>query len=470
MAYIQPQNDPNAPALAGAMGAPGAMNQPPTTSAGGTATTSSAPGSPQGATTVPNATQAPPVQDLKAYLEANAPQAVQMGQKIAGDLNTTAGKVTGDINAAQQDVAAQVQAQNIAPNQDLVERAAENPAEFVKNQQDMKDFLAQENASYGGPTTFESTTQAQPLATEVANAQQQAPDITKPQGVEQLARGQEVNPTTGMSNLDSLLLQESPGALEPVAKALPQFGTLGTQLTGASAATNAAIQKAIANTQAAKAGVNSRFLTGDKAVVPTWESGVTKELTDAQKNANDYNDAVNKIIQEQNGMVPLVNSTKSAMQALQDADKAMGLTPDAINKLRTDTGAKPLPDLNTDWASLLKAPTPLTTAPTLGTVATPQDYAIEQALQELLGGNLGTVPLDLGQSGEAGTFKVPTTPTLPISQVEADLAPWLAASKPAPGMIASPGAPAGSIGDVVGKGIAANKAEQDLLNYLQGLK
>ena len=76
MAFVQTtETDPNAPQAPGAS----PMNQPPQTATGAGGSSSVAPGA--GAASVPNSTQAPQVQDLKAYLTANAPQAVGMGQK-----------------------------------------------------------------------------------------------------------------------------------------------------------------------------------------------------------------------------------------------------------------------------------------------------------------------------------------------------------------------------------------------------
>lgn len=388
MAYIIPPNDPNAPATAGAMGAPGALNQPPTTSAGGTATSASAPGSPQGAASQPNATQAPPVQDLKAYLAANAPQSVQMGQNIANDLNQTAGKVTGDINAAQQDVASQVAAQNTAPNQALIEQAATNPADFVTNDQNVKDFLAQENANYGGPANFESTAAAQPLQTEVANAQQKAPDITKPQGVEQLARSQEVNPTTGMSNLDALLLQESPGALEPINAALPGVRGLSDYLSGAAGTTNDAIRAAIAQDQADKAAVQNTFLTGSNAVVPTFQNQLKNELSTTKGTATDA--------------ATRAKSDLIAGKPTADDLKILGIEPGQMNEIESvlkslqgDYGK------NFDLSNYATMLGPDNVFANVNATATPKEYAKEAALSKLLEGGFNP-SLDQSFAGNSG--------------------------------------------------------------------
>ncbi len=141
MAYVADQNDLNANQQPGTANNSPMAQLPQTSSgvgAGATATNTTTGGSPQGAASVPNSTKAPPVQDLQAYLAANAPQAVQMGQNIANNLNQTQQTVTGDINSGQQNVNQQVQQSNVAPNQELVNQAR---AEFVGEPEDIKVTL-----------------------------------------------------------------------------------------------------------------------------------------------------------------------------------------------------------------------------------------------------------------------------------------------------------------------------------------
>lgn len=379
MAYVQEQNDPNAP-QATAMGAPGPMNQP-STAGGGTA-------GPQGTTAVPNTTQAPPVQDLKAYLAANAPQAVQMGQNIAGNLNQTAGTVTGDINSAQQNVNQQVQSSVVPQNQNLLNEAAANPAQFVQNPKNLADFFAQENANYTGPTAFESTPQNQALTNEVQSAVQTAPDITQQGGVFQLARGQEQNPTTGMSNLDALLLQENPQAMAPIQAAIPGVQNLGNYLSGAQTATDKAIQDAIAADQATKAGVQTQFLTGPNAVVPTFQNELQTELQNAKGPATKA---------AQKAQADILNGTPTA------ADLALIKTmPGQFNEL---SGS--MKDLfkdygtNFDLTNYATMNSPDTVFANPNATATPEEYAKEAALTQLLEGGFNPV-LNQSLAGNAG--------------------------------------------------------------------
>lgn len=378
MAYVPTIDDPNSPQQL-----QGQIN--PSTSFGGG--NRSVLGSPQGSTSVPASTQAPPVQDLNAYLKANAPQAVQQGQNIANNLNQVAGKVTGDINSAQQDLSGQIQQSNVTPNSDLVGRAAANPSGFVQNPNDVTAFQQQYNANYSGPTSFESTPYSQTLQNEVTNAQGQAPDITQPQGLAQLARGQEKNPTTGMSNLDALLLQENPDAVKPIAGAIPQFAKLSDYLTGAQSSTDQAIQQAILNDQNARAGVQNTFLTGDNAVVPAWEKDLQNEFSQAQGSVNSTNNIIGQNITAAN---PIEQALQSYMshggQNIQDPLTSI-LNQKTINQ------------------------------PNESQVATQKDYETQAALQQLLGQGFGNAPLDESNIGQAGTFQVPNIQALNPQQI-----------------------------------------------------
>lgn len=412
MAYVPNPEDQNSPQqLTGA-------NGQPQTSGGGSG--SSSLGTPQGSTSVPASTQAPPVQNLSAYLKANAPQAVQQGQNIANNLSNTVNQVTGDINSAQQGFNKTVQDQNVTPDSALVERAASNPSGFVQNPNDVSAFQQQYNANYSGPTSFESSDYYPGLNTEVQNAVGKAPDITQPSGLAQLARGQEKNPTVGQSNLDALLLQENPDAVKPISEVIPRFGALRGQLGQVASDSNTAIQQAIQNDQAAKAGVQSRFLTGDNAVVPAWQKALQDELTGAQGKTNEYNQSINNITQQENDLQPtLVDALKSISEY---NAQAKTYNPSALNLSQEST----LPELGYDLSGLSKTYNPIN-APELGSVASKNDYDTQAALNELLGGNLSNLnPNDISK---AGTFNTPGKASLPINESIQGLQAELAAAQ-----------------------------------------
>lgn len=432
MAYAPDPNDQNAPQQLTGQNNP--MNQPPATSSG-VGTNTSATGSPQGSTAVPAATKAPPVQDLQAYLTANAPQSVQMGQNIAGNLNETAGRVTGDINAAQQDLSNQVQAQTVAPNPDLIQRAGANPTEFVGAPANVTAFQQQENANYGGPASFESTAYEPALTTEVQNAVQQAPDVTQPSGVAQLARGQETNPTTGMSNLDALLLEENPEAMAPIQGAIPQFGQLEGQLTGAAGSTDKAIQDAVATDAADRAGVQNTFLNGPNAVVPTFQGNVNKELTADQAQVKAYDDALSDLLNKENTANPEIGGLKSAVDAYNKALASGAPRPGGVPTIgNTLSPNGTLPGVPGNYPNTpinledLKNPTALN-SPTLAQAATPADIAEQNALETLLGTGYTPTFDATGQTPFQSPGAAPNLESL-LDPIIANLEPQLATANP----------------------------------------
>ena len=399
MAFVQTPNDPNAQQ-------PGSqstsMNQLPVTASGSGAGAAGANTTPAGgASAVPASTQAPPVQDLKAYLAANAPQAVGMGQTIAGGLNQEYQTAAGDINAAKTAQDQAVQAGSVTPNADLVSQAAENPTQFVENPQNIQDFLAQENATYTGPTADTATS-----AINAVNIPT-APDINQPGGVRQLVTGMETNPTYGMENLDELIMQGNPEALAPVQAALPQFQTLAGQQTAAATSEQNAIAQATADAEASQAGVANAF-TAPGGVVPTFQAGVNQELTNDVGQANTYNEGLNSLISALGGAQPDLVNLKNAVSGY---NSQIAPTENIINNaLSTAVGdadagmqfgpgvPSPDQDVSTDEAILAGMGNPLTVQnlpsipeqvglPTINQAATPQDIAEQNALETLLGSN-----------------------------------------------------------------------------------
>jgi hypothetical protein len=151
-------------------------------------------------------------------------------------------------------------------------------------------------------------------------------------------------------------------------------------MTTAATAEDAAIANAKANDAAAAGLIAPAFLTGPNAEVPAWEQALQKEYATAQNEANAGNQNIS-------GNISALNPMEAA---LKNFEKTSGVS-------MTD----PLS------AYLSEQPTAM---PTLGQVATPQDYATEAALQQLLGSRFSSAPINAGTASEAGTFTPPTTP------------------------------------------------------------
>lgn len=389
MAYVPESEDPNAQVQT-STAAP--MNQAaaPATSSGGTPSSAGAANTAQGAQASPNASKAPPVQNLQAYLAANAPQATGMGQNIAGQLTQGANAVNTDLTNGQQSFDQSVNASAVpADYQSTVDQAAANPSQFVTNPANVTNFQAIENANYSGPSSFETSPAYSNLNTEVENAQAQAPDISNPANIEQLVRGQEQNPTTGESNLDSLLLQQSPEGLSAIKSAEAPYANLGTTLSNIGTTEDSNIANVTARDQAAAASVPTAFTTGPNAVVPTYEAQLQNELAQAQQGTNTYNQGVSNYSNS-------VNSLQSRLAPFEAAIQAAG-GPSTVNYT---------PPTYSD----------ITNAPTQANVATSPEYSENAALEQLLGSGYSPALVD-SNSSQAGTFNIPSTTPLTTSQL-----------------------------------------------------
>lgn len=394
MAFVDDQQDPQNPET----GTPDQAQ--PQTSSGSSANASvaSSPSTnPQGTTAVPNATQAPPVQNLQAYLQANAPQALGMGQNIAKQLEGGYQAVNKDIGNAQQQFEGEV-SKSAAPSnaQDIVSQAAQNPTQFVKDPNNVSQFQKVQNANYTGPSNFEGSNYYSNLNSEIQHAQQQAPDISNPANIQQLVRGQERNPTAGQSNLDTLLLQQSPGGVAAIKSATAPYATLGDTLKGLASSQNQKISDTKAGVDKAKASVPNAFLTGQNAVVPTWENALNQKVQTA---AGDYANQGTKI----NALTQAINAGDLSKLS-PDQLAGLGISADQAAYLMNAKG---------QLGNFSSAPAPATSytpgtlnpqAPNSATVASSEDYAMQQALESLLGTGFTNAPLNDEQSNLAGTY------------------------------------------------------------------
>lgn len=397
MAFVEEQNnDQSQQQQQPATGNNSSVSQLPQTSSGtgggASSGNTSAAGSPQGAPSIPNASKAPPVQNLSEYLNANQPQALQMGQNIAQNITNQGQQVTGDINADQAAFDQSVQASNVAPNSDLVGRAASDPTAFVQNPNDLQAFQAQRDASYTGPDSFEGSDYYQPLTQKVQSFQSNSPDTTTQNGILRLVSGQEKNPTLGMQNLDALLLGGTPGATDAIRAAQAPYANLGQTLTNVGNTENANIAMAKANTVAAPQAVRDAFLTGNKAVVPAYQQALNDKLAQSQQGATNYNNQIGQNIQKLN---PLESQ---------------------LGKWQGATGLK----IDDPLQKYLNQ-TPLTNAPTQANTASAEDYAKNAALEQLLGTGYSPVLSDANAS-QAGSFNVPETLTPDLSALAYEIA------------------------------------------------
>lgn len=342
---------------------------------------------------------------LGDYLSANAPQITQQASGVANNLNTQYGQVSGDIGNAVNQFGQQVSAGYAAPNQTLVDQTLANPTILAANPTNLAGFQAQYNDTYTGPQNFESTTPYGTIQNEVSNAVQSAAPLNTQAGLQgYFAKNGGPNQTQASNTLDALLIQGNPNAQQTVNTAAGQFANLTPQLTTATAGADAGVTTAQQAAQQAAQYAQGQF--GN--TVNNFNQGINTELTNAnntnQQNIANYNADV-KGLTAGNFLTPQQMQSLGVTQSQYNsllAPVTEAATPNWY--VDRNSGAQSTPtniNLNQWLQQLSAAP-----AATANQVATPEQFAEQQALSQLGGGQpLPGALLDPTLAAQAGTYK-----------------------------------------------------------------
>lgn len=207
--------------------------------------------------------------NLQRYLDENKAGAVDLGQKVAGQV-TEAGQAAktaaeGVVQQGQQ----QVEAARV-PLTGVVEEAAASPTAVAADAAKKADFLRQRDAAYTGPQGLEDLEGFQ-TAQGAIKKYQDRNDLTKTEAGRTSLLQEMGGPGYGRGKavLNQLLLSGNPEAGQAVQSAADQFGDLQAYLSGKSDETRARAASATEEAAATKAAVAQRF-TGEGGVIPSF--------------------------------------------------------------------------------------------------------------------------------------------------------------------------------------------------------
>lgn len=340
---------------------------------------------------------------LGDYLSANAPQIGAQADKVAGTLNTQYGNLNQGITNAANQFQQQVQGGYAAPNQDVVNQAKQNPTNFVSNPNNIKAFQAQYNDQYTGPQNFESFQPYSQIQGDVQNAVKQGNLLGTQPGLQSYLQGQQKNPTTASSTLNSLLLSGNPEANQKVQNAANQFNTLTGQLETAKTGANQSVQDAQKAAQDAATYAKGQF----DPYAQNFNTDIQNNASQAEAQRQAYNQSLAANQSAANtGRQNLLNTKQTALAPVEAFWAKQGQwAPQSKDALTT---IRQLFNPNTSqYDQILGGKMNNTLATTANTATTPQ-YAQANALSQLLGTNY-TSPLDQTLASQAGTWQTPGT-------------------------------------------------------------
>ncbi|TXG85833.1 MAG: hypothetical protein E6R13_01595 [Spirochaetes bacterium] len=78
--------------------------------------------------------------NLQSYLNANSDQASQMGTRVAGKIDEKATEATSKLQGLSDKFNQQVNSNRVVADDDLINRAATDSVNFIKNNEDVTRF------------------------------------------------------------------------------------------------------------------------------------------------------------------------------------------------------------------------------------------------------------------------------------------------------------------------------------------
>jgi len=327
-----------------------------------------------------------------------------IADRISKGLSEEAQKAKEGVTLLGTEGQRQIQAGTVAPEPELVSRAASRPAEFVQNPADVERFTRQRTAQYAGPSSLGMLAQYEPAQKGVTQAQQKAKLTDTEAGRLELLRGTMTKPTGGTVALNQLLMQGDPTAAAKIQATKPAFGELESYLSGTTGSLAEAIAKGKEASQKSAQGVQEA-LYGAQGAIPGLQQAVTSRVEPAEAERNRINSLIQGITAKLMTNQPLTAQEYTAI----------GMYPQqmaAIERGTTDIGrfypsimrASP-PDLTQFLTGGRLGAEPATAA----TMASPEEYAREKALETLAGKELPILPTATPEM--AGTYQGPTMPT-----------------------------------------------------------
>lgn len=335
--------------------------------------------------------------NVSDYLSKNPGASEALGDMAAGKLATQRDETIGALNTAKSSFGQQVQSGGAKLDPDLLESAFSSPETFVQNSDNLAKFNALKDASYKGPESVQTSNVFAPTQSKVTALQQTGEGIGTEAGRTELVHSLSTNPTKGKSSLNQLLLQGNPAAAQKISDTAGTFKSVDDQWQDFLASTPAMVNQAKSETNQAREATRSGLDSATQQFM--------SQLDSQTQAAANQRDAFNLKYQNIDQAIAQGGAGLSQEQL---ADLGIGDAYPFITKLQSFNDPSGLGYYGSPvQLSNYMTPGQLNTnVPTRESVATPEQYAREAALQQMAGYDLG-LPDQQGLPYQA-TGKLPT--------------------------------------------------------------
>lgn len=318
---------------------------------------------------------ASPFVGIKEYLNANKQQSGKLGGQVGNFVGGRVDAANEALKGAEQNFGQQVDQNTVKLDENLLNQIKNDPTKVAQNQAQLQQAKNMQKA-YAGPTDFQTNQAYQSAAPTLQKAQNTVSNLGNAQGQKQVLteqqlenRGGKVN--RGAATLDQALLQASPEARE----ALKPTQEKGAQLKGN-------IDTTIQNAMQRVSGAQAQSAATNKAVQDFYNQQYQQQQAALNARAQAANQAAQQEAQDIRGRV--------GYGQLSDRDLAyLGLSRGDFDTIRGDF-AKYGPEVtggygNQGMDQLMNYVGFSNPNATAQNVATAEDYARAQALNQLAG-------------------------------------------------------------------------------------
>lgn len=331
--------------------------------------------------------------NVSEYLGKNPDASKNLGDMAVGKLEGERDAAKGAVLDTQSKFGQQVEGGSTKLDNDFLSGALSNPTGTTSNPESMAKFMALRDASYKGPQNVETTDLFAPTQSKVTALGQRAQSIGTEAGRNSLVEGLSVNPTKGKTSLNQLVMQGNPEAAERVSNTAGTFKDVDYQWQDFLKAAPGQVSQAKADTSAARDATRS-------GLQQTMNS-FSQQTKDASQQAETARQTKNQGISDTFGKL------SSPETLLPEEVSRLGVDPSQIanyNTVNRAFGAYTDMGLGTAPVAFGQSASPTYdgNTPTAESMARPEDFQRDAALEALSGISFG---LNNDQANLAGTYK-----------------------------------------------------------------
>lgn len=320
---------------------------------------------------------------IQDYFKGSREQGERFGEQFTGKLAETQQQQRGEIGQAALGATQDIKAGTIGFDESLISSALADPTKVASDEGQFEDFLAQWNAAYKGPESFEGSTQYGQAAKAAQAAQSTATQLGTTGGRQQLIQDKFGVYGRGKKGLDEALLQQS-SFFPKTQEQAKGFRTLQDYLASQSETVGTDVQAAKAATEATKQQARGAF----QGRLTKFQEDLNTRTAAAQEKAN--------VVLEKYKTNFAGADPRAIMADLKEAGVDTDIAQNIIDKI---VQLKKSYDISPDLPGGYITAPPSAINP--GTVASKEDYEKAQAYQKLTGRDYSGVlnPADIGKAG-----------------------------------------------------------------------